>query len=209
MAQDRTMNACSLCHREDCDGSHDLPILVAADSDPEVNVWVDEPPIQPDPDPDPPDLERRPNQFNGEFDLAFKVGGDFEAFFRGLIARGAKDAHFVECKRELQHKDTGNLYVEYECRGKKSGLATTEAVWWAFGIESGRGDIECIVLVTAEWLKAYGRRWLARQGAKAGGDDHKSRAFLIPVPYLGDFQERERQRREAKRNAWAARKDLE
>lgn len=31
-----------------------------------------------------------------------------------------------------KEKDSGNVFVEYECRGKPSGIATSTADWWIF-----------------------------------------------------------------------------
>lgn len=43
----------------------------------------------------------------------------------------------IECKYEVKtdvyckpHYDTGNMFIEFECRGKKSGVMVTEAKWF-------------------------------------------------------------------------------
>ena len=41
----------------------------------------------------------------------------------------------VEVKRDLKSKETGNIFIEYQSRGKPSGLATTESDFYCFVIE--------------------------------------------------------------------------
>lgn len=43
----------------------------------------------------------------------------------------------VEVKNDMLHARTGNLGVEFECRGKKSGINVTMADWWCFALHDG------------------------------------------------------------------------
>jgi hypothetical protein len=54
MAQHRTMTACPLCHREDCKEHRPIPAGQEDPSEAEVSVWVNEPPVQPQPEEEPP-----------------------------------------------------------------------------------------------------------------------------------------------------------
>lgn len=56
----------------------------------------------------------------------------------------------VEVKEDFLCKNTGNIAVEVECRGKPSGLAVTEADWWVYRIHTE--DDVLNVLVDPEML---------------------------------------------------------
>lgn len=43
----------------------------------------------------------------------------------------------VEVKHDMTHERTGNLGVEFECRGKASGIDVTMADWWCFALYDG------------------------------------------------------------------------
>lgn len=43
----------------------------------------------------------------------------------------------VEVKNDMLHERTGNLGVEFECRGKPSGIDVTWADWWCFALHDG------------------------------------------------------------------------
>jgi hypothetical protein len=119
---------------------------------------------------------RPSNQFRDKFDLALEAGGEFEDFLHGLIANAT-----IECKRDYEALHTGNLFVEYRCRGKPSGLAVTQAEWWAFGLAANDGDIERILLVSTAWLKAtLHDRWGSLVRVR-GGDDGLSEGVLLPL----------------------------
>ena len=62
---------------------------------------------------------------NFEFDL--QVGQHGENIFADLLT-GKK----IEVKTDFIASRTGNLYVEFECWGKRTGLATTKADFWVF-----------------------------------------------------------------------------
>lgn len=125
--------------------------------------------------PDPPR-----NQFGNKFDLALKAGEEFEDFFRGLVANAT-----VECKKDYVARETGNLFVEFECRNKASGLSVTQADWWAFGIVGADGNVERIVLVSTSWLKRECRRLFRLGRIAKGGDDGLSRGVLLPLTSVG------------------------
>jgi len=41
-----------------------------------------------------------------------------------------------EVKNDLMAHQTGNVAIEYECRGKASGLATTTAIFWIYKFDN-------------------------------------------------------------------------
>lgn len=83
----------------------------------------------------------------------------------------------IEVKTDRIAHITGNVAVEYRYRGRPSGIATTEAEYWAFLLY----DMTTIIMVPTEKLKQIAReRYLADQ-ITLGGDDNASEMILIPV----------------------------
>lgn len=123
----------------------------------------------------------RPKIFERDkFDLDLRSGEEWEGFFQGIVESGK-----IECKRErLAHK-TGNIFIEYRCRGKPSGLSVTGAKWWAIGIENMNGDIETAILAGVLWLKAKCRTFIGTNRDVSGGDDNAAQGILLK---LDDFR---------------------
>jgi hypothetical protein len=108
------------------------------------------------------------------YDIDLPGGKEWENEFAAIIFSGK-----IECKRDkLTHK-TGNVFIEYQCRGKPSGLSITQANWWAIGIEGQNGDIEVALLVSVPWLKAKCRPLWKTSKDVEGGDDKLSRGILL------------------------------
>ena len=116
-------------------------------------------------------------QWSKFYDLDLPEGKEWEGFFKSIVGSGK-----VENKRDkLAHK-TGNVFIEYECRGKPSGLATTEASWWAIGIDNENGDIETAILASVQWLKAKCREHLGTSWRNvSGGDNGLSKGILLKM----------------------------
>jgi hypothetical protein len=73
---------------------------------------------------------------------------------------------------------TGNIAIEFECRGKPSGIAITEAKYWAH-ILADDDVIGCILLFPTDKLKKIARKYF--KNAIYGGDDNLSKMVLIPL----------------------------
>jgi len=50
------------------------------------------------------------------------------------VSNNSKNVTF-EVKNDLMATKTGNVAIEYECRGEESGLVVTTADWWVHGID--------------------------------------------------------------------------
>ena len=77
---------------------------------------------------------------------------------------------------------TGNVYVEYECRGKKSGIATTEADYWVFKLSGERA-----IVIGTKQLKGRLRELVSNGMAKSGvkgGDNNLSVGVLVKIKDL-------------------------
>lgn len=107
------------------------------------------------------------------FDIDLQIGESGENKLYDLLA-GSK----LEVKHDLMAYSTGNIAIEYESRGKLSGLSTTQATYWAFVL----AEIETIVVIETNRLKELTKKhWNKRI---VGGDTNSSKMVLIPLTEL-------------------------
>lgn len=86
----------------------------------------------------------------------------------------------IEVKTDrLAHK-TGNVFIEFECRGKPSGIATTTANYWIYKIE----ETDTAVIVPVERLKSICRILYKENKTLLGGDNNLSKGLLVPIIQL-------------------------
>lgn len=115
------------------------------------------------------------------FDLDLKFGQQGEQWL-SLLA----DERKIEVKRERDTwKSTRNICFEFRCSGKPSGLAVTQADYWAH-ILSYNGQAEAVVLIRTELLKERLRAMLASGSVKtvSGGDRDAAEMVLFPLAKL-------------------------
>ena len=84
----------------------------------------------------------------------------------------------VEVKRDLQWKNTGNVFIEYKSRGKKSGLAKSQADWWCFYLGSS------VIFINTLDLKRKVTGYMGTSRDIVGGDNNTSKGVLLPVTEL-------------------------
>jgi len=116
-------------------------------------------------------------KYNSDFQYDLKFGQEGET----EIAKLLNDSE-IEVKRDRQTQQTGNVYIEYESRGKPSGIATTKASKWAYILQDG-----CILIVDTELLKKALRYLIkAKQCVKdiQGGDNNTTLGVLVNVERL-------------------------
>lgn len=118
----------------------------------------------------PPSIRKSHSKF---FDVDLPAGENWEQQFLVLMAGK------IECKRDRAAHKTGNIFIEYQFNGKPSGLAITEASWWAIGIDGKTGDVETAILVSVAWLKAKCRSFIGTKRDVRGGDRTKARGILL------------------------------
>ena len=111
---------------------------------------------------------------NNDFRYDLEVGKLHEKWLGDLL-----ESKTIEVKRDFMASQTGNVFVEFFCRDKPSGISTTEAAFWAFILAD-----KTVVLLPTDRLKA-----LAREAHKAGqivngGDSGASKGVLISVERL-------------------------
>lgn len=83
----------------------------------------------------------------------------------------------LECKTDLKSKETGNIAIEFQDRGKPSGIQATKATHWVYRLWSNQHDDWIFVFSKVEnWRKICdNRKWVR------GGDGFLARMYLIPV----------------------------
>lgn len=108
------------------------------------------------------------------FAYDLRLGQLAENEFAEMVSR--KD---IEVKDDRMAAMTGRLFVEYECRGKPSGIQTTQAHYWAWRI----GGVW--LTVRTDDLKKLARvAWRDKARRRMGGDYDQSAGVLVPVLWL-------------------------
>ena len=113
-------------------------------------------------------------KFNSDFKYDLEVGQVEERWLAQLLT-GNK----IEVKRDFLAHKTGNVFVEYESRGRPSGIATSMADHWAFILED-----ETVIIIKTERLKAKCRERFKGGNTVSGGDSDTSMGVLLPVSLL-------------------------
>lgn len=111
---------------------------------------------------------------NSDFRYDLKVGQIKE----GELASIIQDKK-IEVKTDLQAHETGNVYVEYESRGKPSGIAISQSDYYCFVISK-----DAFIFISSEELKKRCRRFLNTERDRKGGDSNTSKGILLPVTQL-------------------------
>lgn len=82
-----------------------------------------------------------------------------------------------EVKRDFKASETGNVAIECECRGRPSGIATTQAHFWHIWLSGSEYQDEVAITITIDRL----RRLAKISPHTYGGDDNVSLLYLVKV----------------------------
>lgn len=116
---------------------------------------------------------------NFEFDLP--EGEIGEDIVRELLSgKGGS----IEVKRDTVVSDSGNIAVEFECRGAPSGIKTTKAMWWAFVLTGENYQDEIIIMILTERLRAMCDWSIQHRLFRPGGDGKQSKMVLLHLSRL-------------------------
>lgn len=116
--------------------------------------------------------------FNSDFRYDLEFGQlDGENWFYEIVS-GKK----VEVKSDRLAEKTGNIYIEYESRGKPSGIMTTEADVWVYKFGEGKALIYELDILRRRLNKLVAEN-KARVGVK-GGDNNTSLGILVKTKDL-------------------------
>lgn len=111
--------------------------------------------------------------FNPHFDLCLEFGEKYENEFQKIV-----ESKQLEIKTDKICQRTGNIFVEFESRGKDSGLATTTAVYWVYCLWSEVRKEQTYVFIPTRRLKKLIKQNNYRE--MKGGDNWTSKGYLIP-----------------------------
>jgi len=114
-------------------------------------------------------------EYNNDFSHDLELGNEGERLIGELFDAKTK----IEVKTDLKAYLTGNLYIEYECRGKKSGIAKSKADYWAFVVSPDHR-----YFIKTETLKLICRKYLNTGRDVPGGDSNSSKGILLPMSEL-------------------------
>ena len=123
--------------------------------------------------------------FNPKFDIDLRFGQSGENWLKWL----GDDAALVEVKTERgKWMETGMLAIEYECRGKPSGIAVTAADYWIH-LLSRNGKVVGGFIWPVTDLRVFLRE-VFRDNPRhlklaVGGDGGASRLILVPLYVAG------------------------
>jgi len=116
------------------------------------------------------------------FDIDLEFGKMGEKFVSEVLEGNSK----VEVKTERDiWKKTGNIAIELRCKGKPSGVSTTESTVWIH-LLAYKGVIEGGFLLKVDELKDKIKK-LHNEGnlnLSMGGDNNESQMALLPIKDL-------------------------
>ena len=87
----------------------------------------------------------------------------------------------LEVKGQPKASSTRNVFIEYACRNKPSGIMVTEAEWFALPLGGDDFRDEVIIFITTERLLALAKRY---GYPTKGGDDNAAEGWLLKVREL-------------------------
>ncbi len=118
----------------------------------------------------------------------FKVGDDDieSSSSKGFDIKIISQNLTFEVKNDLMAEKTGNIAIEYECRGKPSGLAVTTADYWVYKYKNRGSNIDKFGKIEIRKLKEFLRQnWGTsnyRYRIVTGGDaGSNTKMILIPT----------------------------
>lgn len=131
---------------------------------------------------------------NNNFEYDLLVGKRGEKIVWGVLENDPVEVKSEQTKINNNWTKSGNCYVEYMSRDKKSGIAHTRAKWWV--INFMKGDELCFSLfMLVDRLKKIARKYYEKNGGVKGGDKDTSLGVLVPIQALimPDIQEEEQE----------------
>jgi hypothetical protein len=120
--------------------------------------------------------------FNNDFKYDLEIGLEGERIVDDLFKNKR-----IEVKRDSWIGRSGNIAVEYESRGKPSGIAKTQADYWLF-IFSKEYEDKVMLIVETNKLKKVARNYYNKGSIKAMGDSNTSYSVLIPIKDISSFK---------------------
>ena len=112
---------------------------------------------------------------NNDFKYDLEVGQLKESELDDMLSNSK-----IEVKYDLRAKETGNVFVEYESRGKPSGIFTTQSDFYCFAIAHS------FVLISLSELKTRCRKYIGTRRDVVGGDSDTSKGILLSLIHISE-----------------------
>tara|TARA_R110000744_G_scaffold30329_6_gene71869 strand:- start:6482 stop:6829 length:348 start_codon:yes stop_codon:yes gene_type:complete len=109
--------------------------------------------------------------YNNDFKYDLKIGQVKEEELGNIFLN--KKVEVKKCTDAIY-----NVFVEYESRGKKSGISTSEADYYCFAFK------DTFLIISTEALKVKCRKYIGTEMDKLGGDNNTSKGILLPIKEL-------------------------
>ena len=84
-----------------------------------------------------------------------------------------------ECKADRMAHKTGNLCIEYQSRGKPSGISTSEADYWIYMLVAPDGAVSDTFKIPGDILKEEIEKKSYTRDV-SGGDNWTNKMYLFP-----------------------------
>lgn len=107
--------------------------------------------------------------------------GNFKEY--DVLWRSGSTVTTYEVKADRITQRTGNLCIEYECRGKPSGITTTTANYWVHFVVQGPTEHTCYIIPT-DIIRSIMNSYPSRNV----GDGWKTKARLIPLAIFAQYK---------------------
>jgi hypothetical protein len=131
-------------------------------------------------------------KYSSSFFHDLNLGEKAEDWVNDMFSNGK----LIEVKNDRIVHKTGNIFIEYESRGKPSGLSTTTADYWIYRMN----ELDIAFIIPTDKLKNICREYLKeKKYIRNGGDNNTSLGLLIPfTTLLNDIAAYERTHKFAK-----------
>lgn len=116
--------------------------------------------------------------YNSDFKFDLQVGQIAEREIADIFS-----SKKIEVKTDFMAQETGNVAIEFQSRGKPSGIAVTQADYYAYCLPRANFQ-NIIIFMEINELKRIAREYWSKGNIKKMGDENTSVSVLIPLHKL-------------------------
>lgn len=116
--------------------------------------------------------------YNSDFKFDLQVGQIAEREIADIFS-----SKKIEVKTDFMAQETGNVAIEFQSRGKPSGIAVTQADYYAYCLPRANFQ-NIIIFMEINELKRIAREYWSKGNIKKMGDENTSVSVLIPLKKL-------------------------
>lgn len=116
-----------------------------------------------------------------KFDKDLKYGNIFENQVHNVLVNSKIE---MKCERD-RWMDTKNVFIEYECYGKPSGVCkeSTKSAYWIHGLDLGDNHIHGAFLFKVSRLQKIVEKY-KKTHTRNGGDGYRAKGIVISISKL-------------------------